>query len=290
MSRPSSLASDRPVLLVQLSDSHLFAEEDGKLLGMDTCDSLAKVIERVQAEQPQIDLILASGDLSQDGSAGLLPALSPTSARQLERADALVPRQSRRAASHAAGLRRQRSAANRSSDLGHWRIILLDSSIPGAVPGLSGRRPAAAAGAGPERSAANATIWCASTITRCPSAAPGWSRSACATRTPCSPCWSAIRRLRALLWGHVHQEFDQHARWHAPAGLALDLRAVRSGQRGVPGGQRGARLSLAAPACRTVELETGVSRVTGIDFEVDYSVKGYELRTRRMPMLAAGAA
>ena len=68
MSRPSSLASDRPVLLVQLSDSHLFAEEDGKLLGMDTCDSLAKVIERVQTEQPQIDLILASGDLSQDGS------------------------------------------------------------------------------------------------------------------------------------------------------------------------------------------------------------------------------
>ncbi len=68
MSRPSSLASDRPVLLVQLSDSHLFAEEDGKLLGMDTRDSLAKVIERVQTEQPQIDLILASGDLSQDGS------------------------------------------------------------------------------------------------------------------------------------------------------------------------------------------------------------------------------
>ena len=64
MSRPSSLASDRPVLLVQLSDSHLFAEEDGKLLGMDTCDSLAKVIERVQTEQPQIDLIL----LSQKGS------------------------------------------------------------------------------------------------------------------------------------------------------------------------------------------------------------------------------
>jgi Icc protein len=61
-------AVDRSVLLVQLSDSHLFADATGKLLGMDTQDSLQRVIERVQVEQPQIDLILASGDLSQDGS------------------------------------------------------------------------------------------------------------------------------------------------------------------------------------------------------------------------------
>ena len=49
-------STDSSVLLVQLSDSHLFAEADGKLLGMDTCDSLQRVIERVLQEQPQIDL------------------------------------------------------------------------------------------------------------------------------------------------------------------------------------------------------------------------------------------
>ena len=56
------------MLLVQLSDSHLFAEEDGRLLGMNTADSLQRVIERVLEEQPHIDLVLATGDLSQDGS------------------------------------------------------------------------------------------------------------------------------------------------------------------------------------------------------------------------------
>lgn len=56
--------SDSSVLLVQLSDSHLFADADGKLLGMDTCDSLQRVIQQVLEEQPQIDLILATGDLS----------------------------------------------------------------------------------------------------------------------------------------------------------------------------------------------------------------------------------
>ena len=65
---PSPLANDVPVLLVQLSDSHLFAEAEGTLLGMNTRDSLRLVIERVQAEQPHIDLVIASGDLSQDGS------------------------------------------------------------------------------------------------------------------------------------------------------------------------------------------------------------------------------
>ena len=57
-----------PALLVQLSDSHLFAEADGTLLGMNTRDSLQKVIELVRAQQPRIDLILATGDLSQDGT------------------------------------------------------------------------------------------------------------------------------------------------------------------------------------------------------------------------------
>ena len=64
----STVNPDAPALLVQLSDSHLFADADGKLLGMNTHDSLQRVIERVLDEQPQVDLILASGDLSQDGS------------------------------------------------------------------------------------------------------------------------------------------------------------------------------------------------------------------------------
>ena len=132
MSRPSSLASDRPVLLVQLSDSHLFAEEDGKLLGMDTCDSLAKVIERVQTEQPQIDLILASGDLSQDGSLASYQRFRDLSA-QLNAPTRWFP------GNHDELPAMQQACAGSDLlqpvvDLGHWRIILLDSSIPGAVP------------------------------------------------------------------------------------------------------------------------------------------------------------
>lgn len=64
----STVTPDAPALLVQLSDSHLFAEADGTLLGMNTHESLQRVIDLVRAQQPQIDLMLATGDLSQDGT------------------------------------------------------------------------------------------------------------------------------------------------------------------------------------------------------------------------------
>ena len=56
------------VTVVQLSDSHLFANADGRLLGMKTDDSLQQVMRAVATEQPNIDLLLCSGDISQDGS------------------------------------------------------------------------------------------------------------------------------------------------------------------------------------------------------------------------------
>jgi Icc protein len=81
----SSPAIDSPVLLVQLSDSHLVAEADGAMFGLNTRDSLAQVVERVLVEQPNIDLLVATGDLSQDFCAGN---------RSHRRTDALAARQS----------------------------------------------------------------------------------------------------------------------------------------------------------------------------------------------------
>ena len=52
MPNVSTLTTEDPVLLVQLSDSHLFAEADGSLLGLKTAQSLQQVIDLVQAEQP----------------------------------------------------------------------------------------------------------------------------------------------------------------------------------------------------------------------------------------------
>src|SRR5699024_12251110 len=58
-----------PLRVVQLSDFHLFADPKSKLLGLPTQQSFASVLELVRSEQPHMDVILATGDLSQDASA-----------------------------------------------------------------------------------------------------------------------------------------------------------------------------------------------------------------------------
>lgn len=271
MSRPSSLASDRPVLLVQLSDSHLFAEEDGKLLGMNTRDSLEKVIERVQTEQNDIDLILATGDLSQDGSLASyqrfhqLTVNLGSAVRWLPGNHDEVPI--------------MRSACADTDllqsvvDLGNWRVILLDSSIPGAVPGYL----------------ADDQL---QLLEQALSEAPNRHHLICFHHHPVSigcdwmepiglrnaqAMFAVLDRhpqVKALLWGHIHQEFDQ---------LRNGVRLLASPSTCVqfaPGSEE-FQVDSEAPGYRWLrlhadgQLETGVSRVTGIDFEVDYSVKGY---------------
>ena len=58
----------RPPRVVQMTDCHLFASVEGKLWGLNTEDSLRLVLDRVALEQSRIDVILATGDLSQDGT------------------------------------------------------------------------------------------------------------------------------------------------------------------------------------------------------------------------------
>lgn len=56
------------LLCIQITDSHLFATPQEKLLGVPTSNSLEQVISLIQEEHPTIDFCLATGDISQDGS------------------------------------------------------------------------------------------------------------------------------------------------------------------------------------------------------------------------------
>lgn len=54
------------IRLLQITDTHLFAPEDGALLGIPTLYSFQSVVEQVQLLTPDFDAILATGDISQD--------------------------------------------------------------------------------------------------------------------------------------------------------------------------------------------------------------------------------
>lgn len=64
-----SYQAQNPVVkLLQITDPHLFKEEQGELLGINTQASFAQVLQEIQQANTAFDLILATGDLVQDCS------------------------------------------------------------------------------------------------------------------------------------------------------------------------------------------------------------------------------
>ena len=60
------MTPDSPLLVVQITDTHLFAECDRQWKGISTTRTLQAVLDRLQQIQPPPDLLLLTGDLSQD--------------------------------------------------------------------------------------------------------------------------------------------------------------------------------------------------------------------------------
>lgn len=59
---------DKPLKFIQISDIHLFEHQDGALLGVKTHDSFLAVLEMIKKNSNNQDLIIMSGDITQDAS------------------------------------------------------------------------------------------------------------------------------------------------------------------------------------------------------------------------------
>lgn len=268
-----SSASSNPssVLVVQLSDSHLFAETDGTLLGMPTRDSLHAVIGLVLEEQPHIDLVLATGDLSQDGTVASYQAFREASDR-LDAPKRWLPGNHDEVREMAIAAR-QSDVLEAITDIGGWRVTMLDSSVSGSVPGYLEDKQL-------------------QLLVQALSEAPDRHHLVCLHHhpVPIGAAWmepiglrnpealfSVLDRFpqtRAVLWGHVHQVFDQPR-----AGLRL-MASPSTCIQFAPGSDDFA-LDSQAPGYRWLRLhddgriETGVSRIDPDLFEIDLNGAGY---------------
>lgn len=259
------------VLLVQLSDSHLFAKADGTLLGMCTRDSLQKVIESVLAEQSQVDLVVASGDVSQDGSVESYEAFRQLSG-EIDAPKRWFP--GNHDESQEMLLAAQQSdLLDPVIDIGNWRVTLLDSSVPGSVPGYLADQQlqllAQSLSEAPERH----HLVC---LHHNPVPIGCEWMNPIGLRNP-DALFAVLERfpqVRAVLWGHVHQEYDQ---------MRGDVRLLASPSTCIQfaPGSVDFKVDTTAPGYRWLRLyddgrlETGVSRVVCMDFEVDYGGEGY---------------
>ena len=259
------------VRVAQITDTHLEECAGGTLLGLDTDASLDHVLGLLGAGDERPDLILATGDLANHGS--------PAAYERLRRRfDALgipwlwLPGNHDDAGQMRASLG-DGAPMTRSVLVGGWHIVLLDSTIPGAVGGRLGRielqRLDRLLGLQP----ALPTLVC---LHHQPVAIGcAWLDEQMVEDAPeLFEILAAHMQARALLWGHVHQEFAQQRG-------ALQLLATPSTCVQFAPQSSGFRVDELPPGMRWLELcadgrlETRVERVQGVALPIDRNSAGY---------------
>lgn len=125
--------TEQPLLLLQLSDPHLFADSGTSLQGVDTEASFRAVLGQALGEHPTAAALLLTGDLAQDESADAYRRLG-----QLLQATHLpahlIPGNHDNTKLMQA-LDGGHVHTQRSARYGNWRLIMLDSQRPGSEGG-----------------------------------------------------------------------------------------------------------------------------------------------------------
>lgn len=268
---------DRPdedtIQLVQLTDCHLGHMPGNKLLGMDTDHSLQAVIDMVKAERSQVDFILATGDLSDHGACQAYERLQ-SYFQQFPCRSFWLPgnHDDRGTMASVAGSRNHMVTQILA---GNWQILMLDSQIPGEVGGRLGESELAALEAGLERVSETGQFSLICLHHQPVRVGCDWLDQQMVDDA--EQFWRIIERfpgVKGVLWGHVHQQIDTMrgdvALMASPstcvqfAPNSVDFKADDQ-----PPGYRW--LDLAPNG----EINTGVSRVRNVRFEVDFEMGGY---------------
>src|SRR5690554_267663 len=125
--------SARPLKVLQLTDPHLMAREDGALLGVNTRESLSAVIEEALRSHGQPDLVLATGDISQDASVASYHYFGQK-LEVFQCPSAWIAGNHDDSATMYA-VADEFDARRRQFVLGGWHFVMLDSSVHGKVYG-----------------------------------------------------------------------------------------------------------------------------------------------------------
>ncbi len=257
--------------IVQITDTHLYSDPDGQLLGLNTRHSLEKVIDLVlDAQQP--DLVVASGDLTHDGS----PQAYRHVRDEFQRIGVPVyclPGNHDEAATLNACMNNDTFLSVRSERVNNWRMLFLDSTVAGSEGGHLGKAELdaldAALASSPDLPA---LIW----LHHQP--VPVGSRwlDSMAVDNPQAffDITDRYAQVRAILWGHVHQLFEQQRN-------GVQLLATPSTCAQFQPGSENFAVDLLPPGYRWLELypdgsfTTGVDRLQEIPGEIDPGARDY---------------
>lgn len=258
--------------VLQVTDTHLFADLSGQLVGIDTERSYAEVMEKVLGEFWPVDLILVTGDLVHDGSESGYRRFK-SQFEDLAVRTLVIPGNHDDPAVMRRIFGAGRVTWSDSALLGRWQFVMLDSSLAGSAAGHL---------AGPQLQM----------LERCLSSHPEHHALICLHHHPIPIGCDWIDRIavdngselfeildrheqvRGVIWGHVHQEFETTRR--GVRLLASPSTCVQFRPR-----QREFAIDNAPPGFRWLQLysdgriETSVIRVDTPPSSVDLECEGY---------------
>jgi len=265
--------------IVQITDSHLFGDRSTLFDGLNTFDSLCDVVNLISEQQSQIDLLLCTGDLSQDTSIqayhNFLEAMSPLQAPQL-----WLPGNHDIRSHMQQALDQNSVHLKRSAQLGRWRIIMLNSRVPGHVYGLLDQKELADLDlelADSERSGSHVLVC---VHHNCLPVKAAWLQQHCLKNSDeLFSILDSYSHVRGILYGHIHQEFSDMrngAKIMATPSTCIQFHPENDEF----------TLDDAQPGYRWLELnpdgsiESAVARVTEKTYNIDFGSTGTEPAAR----------
>ena len=259
-----------PVKLLQITDCHLGEDEGDKLLGLDTDESLQFVVSHMMGEHDSADLLVCSGDLSNEAGVKAYQRL-------IAKLPGHIPQAWLPGNHDDNDLMVTVMSDNRqflpSISFDHWQVTLLDSSIPGEVPGLIAADELARAvsqlEAHPEK---HHLIFMHHHLH--PVGCKWLDTQVINNATEVLATFSRYPQLKLVICGHIHQDsYHKHAHFELYSTPSTCIQFMPKSDRFAVGFEM--------PGYRWIELEddgsfkTAVSRIPERDLNIDRGSSGY---------------
>jgi len=260
------------VRLVQITDSHIFADPAGCLLGLNTRVSFEAVCQRVAREEWRPDALLTTGDLSQDASPEAYQYLADQF-KAMEVPTFWLAGNHDNPELMELYLSNSKVFAAKQLLLGRWQIILLDSSVKGMVHGELAQEQFEFLERALNRYPNKHTLI---SLHHQPldSGCRWLDQIGLKNSDKFKSLVASYKQVKGVLWGHIHQEFNQlihGVHWMASPSSCVQFK---------PGSQDFSA-GVEAPGYRYLNLysdgriDSQVHRIDNLEFTVDYSIKGY---------------
>jgi len=257
--------------VLHITDCHLTRNQDGELLGINTRDSLDAVLDRIREDEIAPDYVLATGDLAQDASAEAYQYFKsrmnvfdcPVSWFPGNHDNLSVMQQVIRNGPELSKVVRMRN----------WQFVLLDSLLPGKVHGWLEDKELDVLDEALKSGQGLHTMVC---LHHHPVDIDSvWlDRIGLHNRERFLDIIDRYDNVRAVLWGHIHQELDaQRKGVHLMATPSTCIQFLPKSDKFAiedsPPGYRWLRLYADG------RIDSQVIRAEAFEFQVDMQSNGY---------------